>query len=199
MVAGWAGAFLCCAGIWAGEALIHRADVRESHSRRLADDHPLFPGQDDSLGFAKAQMQTARHIALLFGGGVWFVAAVTIFFARPWRRQLAQVCLAGAILAAVAWSVNPTLAWRRPGLLAPLPIGIASAALASLVALLIPVRPAEKKPFACAGCRYDLTGNESGICPECGRATPQKRADRWQGHAEQLRALSDNNLSVTAP
>jgi len=24
---------------------------------------------------------------------------------------------------------------------------------------------------ACAACGYDLTGNESGVCPECGNAT----------------------------
>jgi predicted Zn-ribbon and HTH transcriptional regulator len=26
------------------------------------------------------------------------------------------------------------------------------------------------KPGQCRGCRYDLTGNTSGICPECGSA-----------------------------
>jgi predicted amidophosphoribosyltransferase len=25
----------------------------------------------------------------------------------------------------------------------------------------------------CPRCRYDLTGNESGICPECGTPTPR--------------------------
>lgn len=29
---------------------------------------------------------------------------------------------------------------------------------------------------ACARCGYDLTGNVSGICPECGRATDPTRA-----------------------
>jgi len=27
-------------------------------------------------------------------------------------------------------------------------------------------------PMACATCRYDLTGNESGACPECGQSIP---------------------------
>ena len=25
------------------------------------------------------------------------------------------------------------------------------------------------QPGRCAGCNYDLTGNVSGVCPECGR------------------------------
>ena len=28
--------------------------------------------------------------------------------------------------------------------------------------------PEEQRPY-CKGCRYDLTGNVSGVCPECGR------------------------------
>ncbi len=28
-------------------------------------------------------------------------------------------------------------------------------------------------PTACSSCGYDLTGNESGVCPECGRRLPE--------------------------
>ena len=31
-----------------------------------------------------------------------------------------------------------------------------------------------KNPAACPTCGYDLTGNTSGACPECGAAIPQK-------------------------
>lgn len=30
----------------------------------------------------------------------------------------------------------------------------------------------------CRGCGYDLTGNQSGVCPECGRPTKRERAVR---------------------
>jgi predicted RNA-binding Zn-ribbon protein involved in translation (DUF1610 family) len=137
-------------------------------------------------------METTRHIVLLLGGGTWFVGMVTVFFARPWRRQVAQVCLAGVIVAAVAWSLSPTRDWQRASLVAPLPIAIASAGLLSLLALIVPVRRCghETSGPRCAGCGYDLTGNVSGICPECGRPTLRRRADRWREQAEQLLAVA---------
>ncbi len=27
----------------------------------------------------------------------------------------------------------------------------------------------------CKSCHYNLTGNESGICPECGKAIPEEQ------------------------
>lgn len=30
------------------------------------------------------------------------------------------------------------------------------------------------KPHECRRCRYDLTGNTSGVCPECGTPIPAK-------------------------
>lgn len=30
-------------------------------------------------------------------------------------------------------------------------------------------------PMLCRGCGYNLTGNESGVCPECGRPCPRCR------------------------
>jgi len=192
IVAGWVGVFLGCAGLWAGEALIHHADIQARRSRCLANYHPaVIPSRhDDSLAFAKAEIETARHIALILGGIAWFVAMLTMFFARPWRRQIAQVCLAGALLSATAWSVSPTRSWGRPSLIAPLPIGIASAGLIGLLAFIIPVRCSVRRASDCVDCGYDLTGNRSGICPECGRPTVQKLADRWQGQAEQLLAVA---------
>ncbi len=37
----------------------------------------------------------------------------------------------------------------------------------------------------CAACQYDLTGNQTGACPECGRAIPhrQQRYIRKQAHS----------------
>ena len=33
------------------------------------------------------------------------------------------------------------------------------------------VKRCRRKAGLCVGCAYDLTGNESGVCPECGEAT----------------------------
>ena len=53
--------------------------------------------------------------------------------------------------------------------------------LPTAIAALLPLHRALKwyrryrlGPNACGGCRYDLTGNTSGVCPECGIAVPAK-------------------------
>lgn len=48
----------------------------------------------------------------------------------------------------------------------------AVSSLAFTVQLWMTLRPLEQKPSGpptCAGCGYNLTGNTSGTCPECGR------------------------------
>lgn len=39
----------------------------------------------------------------------------------------------------------------------------------TLVGLMIACQARARRPLACHRCGYDLSGNESGICPECGR------------------------------
>ena len=137
-------------------------------------------------------MEHARRAALLSAGGAWWLAFLTLLFARPWRRQLAQVCLAAALLAALAWLGDPLRTWDRADWQAPLPIAIAAAGVVSLVALVVPTcRPTCTSDQApCTHCGYDLTGNESGICPECGRVTPRGRVDRWQDLATRISLLA---------
>ena len=42
-------------------------------------------------------------------------------------------------------------------------------AIVTLVGLMIACQARVRRPMACHRCGYDLFGNESGICPECGR------------------------------
>ena len=42
--------------------------------------------------------------------------------------------------------------------------------LGALIGALIGTRGRKPKPGYCLKCGYDLTGNESGKCPECGEA-----------------------------
>ncbi|GMU83923.1 MAG: hypothetical protein AMXMBFR47_37930 [Planctomycetota bacterium] len=44
--------------------------------------------------------------------------------------------------------------------------------------------PIENDCGHCASCGYDLTGNESGRCPECGSTTPSQRASPPPNRAE---------------
>jgi hypothetical protein len=69
---------------------------------------------------------------------------------------------------------------------------IAFASLASLfvglLVAIIPCHPAIVPPGRCGKCDYDLTGNLSGICPECGTMTPREARRR---HLEQFAPLAE--------
>ncbi len=74
------------------------------------------------------------------------------------------------------WALLPSL-WRQPGLWAfKFPLHFPLTALSVVVAVPL-VREPFRRRFSkryrrehglCAECRYNLTGNESGVCPECG-------------------------------
>ncbi len=52
-------------------------------------------------------------------------------------------------------------------------VGAAVWLLVSVLGLVVYlVMPARQEPGHCRRCRYDLTGNVSGVCPECGDAVP---------------------------
>ncbi len=46
-----------------------------------------------------------------------------------------------------------------------------------LLPMLRKVEVVERSPLACRKCGYNLTGNESGICPECGEPIPSEQAE----------------------
>lgn len=94
----------------------------------------------------------------------------------PW---IPLVTIVGFAVMVVVWNALNTFAQSRinPGVpgallraLAPL-VGLLGAAF---VVLRLRKRAIQKYiwshvDFLCSGCGYDLTGNASGVCPECGR------------------------------
>lgn len=54
-------------------------------------------------------------------------------------------------------------------------LGMLSGLIAILTATLLFRPPPIPKPGCCSGCGYDLTGNTSGVCPECGARTSTSR------------------------
>lgn len=87
---------------------------------------------------------------------------IILLFVRP-LPFLGWVALVVAILFA-GWGWTLRHADPPPFLLAP-PLALwALAASQHLV-------PRKEKPpaFCCQACGYDLTGNTSGVCPECGK------------------------------
>lgn len=118
----------------------------------------------------------ARQFLLVVCAATWLGAMVILIVAGPWRRRLAQVAIAAALLAALAWAADS----RRPELwsLPPLTwIALASGGglLLGIVAAVIPSRIRVVRLGRCNSCGYDLTGNISGSCPECGQKTPVER------------------------
>jgi hypothetical protein len=106
----------------------------------------------------------------ILGGNVW------IFYDRP-----SGEFRAGAVALAAGWS------WRLPHLHRNLPAytrGISPSILVPLwLVLLVTAVPTlwlwcrDLRRFPaghCCKCGYDLTGNVSGRCPECGRAVEAK-------------------------
>ena len=75
------------------------------------------------------------------------------------------VLAAQHFLARGAQGLFPTV-WLAPGLYAAVVCG---------VGLLIASQP-RRRAGACAKCAYDLAGNQSGVCPECGAPIPQGQA-----------------------
>jgi len=60
------------------------------------------------------------------------------------------------------------------------PIWIPSLVLLGLGGLLLRSKRARPGLHHCR-CGYDLIGNASGRCPECGRATQSEKVGKWEG------------------
>lgn len=123
-----------------------------------------------------------------------FVAVLCLFIAWPlgprWRRQVSAIGLAAAMLVVVVACLHPSPGSRTEAYAqaAMIPWALVVAALAA--SALVPDfrRPISASPRC--RCGYDLTGNESGVCPECGRPTARGRIDRWADQADAIASVS---------
>lgn len=61
---------------------------------------------------------------------------------------------------------------------AVLPIALTFSALGALLIAYLRDENRQRAPEQCPACGYDLTGNVSGVCPECGTVTPPSRGAR---------------------
>ncbi len=122
-----------------------------------------------------------RSVAAAFGIGA-FAVLFTAGIARSHRRSLGAIATAAALICGVgiALSDQPDRVFRASGWrLAVLP-----PAVLLVTGLGLSAWPARRRrgPGQCRRCGYDLTGNASGVCPECGtplrpRADPSPVAD----------------------
>jgi hypothetical protein len=146
------------------------ADDRQAHGRLLyltARPPRTYRSTPTPLWY---HVQTGRRVAIAVAAIAWAAAAMLLFVAGPWRRAVAQVCVAAALVAATAWLLDPRYDWARWGDDRVLKL-IAAGMGFSLLMVVLPTRRRRVGHARCTKCGYDLTGNESGICPECGTVT----------------------------
>jgi hypothetical protein len=138
-----------------------------------------------------ALLARLRRVMIVFGTAGWVIAVLTLPFARRWRRQVAQVMLACVLVVGVGWAAEPGRDLSFAALLKPVPAALELGTLASLCALLPRVRRVSTDAPHCDACGYDLTGNVSGVCSECGSPTARGKVERWRGIAEQIEHVGE--------
>lgn len=105
---------------------------------------------------------------LIFGlmatyGALGAVAGPLIVFV--WRRKCQRYMIRIACLAvSIAVASSILLPVHRGALRIPVFVAVSFV----LALLLSRYAPARTYPGSCRRCGYDLTGNQSGVCPECG-------------------------------
>ena len=125
---------------------------------------------------------------------LWATILYSLRFVPHRRRALGEVLIAMALLSGGLWSVNGKIDTIFRTDMARYSFWIAPAMLLSGLVLMLLPKPREKSNSLCWKCSYNLTGNMSGICPECG--TPLVR--RGPSAAEIARNLGSLATSKDA-
>lgn len=88
-------------------------------------------------------------------------------------RRVAKWCLPGwfALVLTAAWVLHARQLLMSPGGFRNLSsVEFWGPLMFAAIAILLLLQPARSRPRRghCAKCGYNLTGNEIGVCPECG-------------------------------
>lgn len=87
------------------------------------------------------------------------------------------VLVAGPQRTGVGWT--HTDVWFNGMIGGPTWLVLLISLLSTTLWLLLVSRSQREPPLGgCPGCGYNLTGNTSGVCPECGRAESERRTGR---------------------
>ena len=117
--------------------------------------------------------------ALTIGPMLWIALFVATIFWKPARLPLAHAQLAVAWLCFLGWLLSPNYSIFWGMFSNDMLFWGTLMVIASWFALWI-VRDSlaadADDRTRCRACGYDLTGNVSGVCPECGTATDERHA-----------------------
>jgi hypothetical protein len=108
-------------------------------------------------------------IALVFASIFWTRAAFPLAHAHA---AVAWLCFMG-------WLLNPNYSLTLHGVFSNPMLAWGAAMVMTSWALLwlVAARTATLDPGRCRACGYDLTGNVSGVCSECGAPTGEQPAE----------------------
>jgi hypothetical protein len=108
--------------------------------------------------------------ALSIGPMLWIAFFIASLFRTRGRHILTHAHLAVAWLCFVGWLLNPRYTISLEGILSNdmLFWGGLMLIVSAIAFLLTVARRRVIDPNRCFECGYDLTGNVSGVCPECG-------------------------------
>lgn len=144
--------------------------------------------------------EQVRVVVSLLAGLLWLVTALAAWREPLLRRRMGQWSLGLALVCAAGYWLAPPSGLGLTGPKIPQARWIVLAL--PLASLLLVCRRSRVRPGQapiCPHCRYNLTGNESGICPECGEVTPAQQEARNQARlAEFARRFtgSEGELSL---
>lgn len=148
------------------------------YSARNVVSPPPLPASDHLTAWICSALSHTTHRRKpkpTFGLVLWMLltAGCVIFWRH--RGPLAEAMLAMAILWLTAWLVTPGYKWLSGGVVNDIKLTWAIALFAISIPTVVMTRRRQvrsREPL-CPTCRYNLTGNQSGTCPECGQRIPK--------------------------
>jgi len=117
----------------------------------------------------KIQRQFAGSFSLGWGTGAWLVALILCIAWKQQRRALAEIMLALTLMCGTAWLTWPYSSITIKGIFSNDMLFWGAVMLVVSAGAISLSRRGVSPPWPeCSHCGYNLTGNVSGICPECG-------------------------------
>jgi hypothetical protein len=104
------------------------------------------------------------------GPMLWLALWLATLWPTRFQRDFAHPLLLVAWLCFLAWLLAPNYAISVRGIFSNdmLFWGTVMLFLSAIVFTILHWQAPRRDPGLCANCNYDLTGNVSGVCPECG-------------------------------
>jgi hypothetical protein len=132
------------------------------------------------------------------GPMLWFALLVASFVWKRVALPLAHADLAVAWLCFLGWLLNPayTISWRGVFSNDMLFWGALMLAVSGGVMWAVARRPPDYDPTRCRACGYDLTGNVSGVCPECGSRLDDDQPSAAAGFTRSRRLRDDHVIAT---